>query len=123
MLWAALAVGIVAGLVLLRVRRGASAHRAHWVLTREGLVRFGRSRVHFFAWEGVELADGAVVMRLPPRVWVHGRDEEVADPRTLDPDMVRAIAGVLADPASRRALPTFLQPDGPPEAVLADLHD
>jgi hypothetical protein len=112
-----------------------------WVAAREGLVEFsggGTRCVPWTALRNVELlrgeGDEGVRLTLDPTVplqqYVLG-DFEPLDavvaipssamvdvPPVVFADMVRR---AWVDPSDRAKLPTFAQPDGPPEAVLADL--
>lgn len=113
---------------------------ATWVLTREGLVRFEGPRAVHLHWDDVARVEVQVhhaVVHLKPgtsarhhRLAPGGADdlqtlsaylvheEEVDGPLAT---FVERATRVIHDPELRGTLPTFTQPEGPPEAVLADL--
>lgn len=84
-------------------------------------MHFGPEVVHFHPWTSLGLEAGTLVQVAPPHVYVHRRAAVVGEPWTsLPADVAAQAAEALQDPDARRALPTFEQPDGPPEAVLAN---
>ncbi|MEZ4316649.1 MAG: hypothetical protein R3F61_04075 [Myxococcota bacterium] len=121
-----------------RAREGGA--NESWVAAREGLVRFSPGGTELFAWEavlGAEATVRSVHLRFRPHtvpvVYRLGPPRELPPVDGLDvPE--RALAGVAprvfvdmvelarTDPGARARLPTFEHPDGPPEAVLADLQ-
>ena len=139
----ALGASVVAVLVLLRVLNPSpqSGPQVSWVAAREGLVEFSAGGTRCVPWtalRNVELlrsgAEEAVRLTLEPAVplqqFTLGDFEPLGGtvtipaaalvdvPPAVFADMVRR---AWVDTTDRARLPTFAQPDGPPEAVLAEL--
>lgn len=114
-----LAMAIIAGFFVLATRPDRQS-RVDWVCTREGLARFGPRCVWFFPWSGVDLANGQFTT---PGEYFDLGAGRVPDAPPLPTTVEWATIRSSATPHLRAALPTFRQPDGPPEAVLAGLPE
>ena len=141
MLWTLALLGATAGTMglawSLRPRKPPVVG-ATWVLTREGLVRFQGPRATHLHWDDVarlevhvrhaevHLRPGGLARhhRLAPEAAVHA---EVGPPFVIHAaevdgplaTFVERATRVIHDADLRGTLPTFTQPEGPPEAVLA----
>ncbi len=143
------AVGALVGLVVAGVLLVARGNRSSstvsdvsWVAAREGLVEFSGGGTRCVPWTAlvnVELirSDGEEGVRLTldpsvvPQQFALGDFEPLGRsvsipasslvdvPPAVFADMIRR---AWVDPSDRARLPTFAQPDGPPEAILADLR-
>lgn len=114
-----LAMAIIAGIFVLAIRR-IDAEPVDWVCTREGLARFGPGCVWFFPWSSIDLEGGRFTASGEYFDLGAGRVPATPPlPRPTEWVTIRASAAVDV----RAALPTFRQPDGPPEAVLAGIPE
>lgn len=89
-----------------------------WVCTREGLACFEPRCTWFIPWDAVDAAQQSLS---DAEYFDLGAGPAVEPP--LPDEHTWATIAAVADPVERRRLPTFRQPDGPPEAVLADLPE
>lgn len=132
------AFGLLGLVAVVFGRTPTAGSDTHWVASRDGLVEFSPHGTRLFAWDDVmsARADGAgarVEVRAGAVPEVYRLGEGHGGPTEslwIPPEQlvgverdafVAMLEAARSDPAVRALLPTFAHPDGPPEAVLADL--